>query len=237
MKNDISTYIGNRIRHLRRQKNVSNKEMAQLLGKSPSAVSKYESGTVAIDIQTLYEIAQILEVSLAELTAMPEEANSHILTPGSPFGSQRDLYLYYHDGTGKGVTNAHLKIQNQPSRHQTEVYCYLGANLSYRYDIGDFVYRGKMESFDFVTYLSLINPGNPVDRLSLCFLNPLHQSDKTWGILSSLLHNPITPYFTKVLISMEPLSDSDLSEEVLHFSKEELKWLKKENIIYVKNEK
>lgn len=59
--------IGNKIKNLRRQKNISQEVLAQYLGVSFQAVSKWESGTTAPDIALIPAIASFFGVSIDEL--------------------------------------------------------------------------------------------------------------------------------------------------------------------------
>lgn len=59
--------IGNRIRELRRQKNISQDVLAQFLGLSFQAVSKWESGASMPDITLIPAIASFFGVSIDEL--------------------------------------------------------------------------------------------------------------------------------------------------------------------------
>lgn len=236
MNNNITSYIGDRIRFLRRKQNISNKTMASLLGKSCSTISKYEAGAISIDIYTLYQIAEVLHVSVSDLLVSPTAENNPIPSNSNTFNSEQLLFLYYHDGSHKDISKAYLKIHPLSSQ-ESDVYCYLDNPPFYSHHFANYVYHGTMYAYDLISYVFLTNPGNPVDRLDISFLNPLHQSQCTWGILSSILHNPIAPYITKVLISRTTLSEQDIADIGLQFTKEELKWLKKSNIILIENEK
>lgn len=59
--------IGKKIRTLRRQKNISQEVLAQYLGVSFQAVSKWESGSTMPDITLIPSIASFFEVSIDEL--------------------------------------------------------------------------------------------------------------------------------------------------------------------------
>lgn len=59
--------IGNKIKNLRRQKNISQEVLAQYLGVSFQAVSKWESGTNTPDITLIPAIASFFGVSIDEL--------------------------------------------------------------------------------------------------------------------------------------------------------------------------
>ena len=61
--------IGLRIRTARKEKGINQTELANLLGKSLRTIQKYESGEISIDIATLYEISQALQVSFGQLTS------------------------------------------------------------------------------------------------------------------------------------------------------------------------
>ena len=59
--------IGNKIRELRRQKNISQEVLAQYLGVSFQAVSKWESATTMPDITLIPAIASFFGISTDEL--------------------------------------------------------------------------------------------------------------------------------------------------------------------------
>lgn len=58
--NNSQAEIGNRIREIRKQKGLSQTELANLLDKSLRTVQKYESGDIEISIATINELAQKL---------------------------------------------------------------------------------------------------------------------------------------------------------------------------------
>lgn len=59
--------LGNRIYELRKQKNLSQKELGNLLGVSNKSVSKWENGVTVPKTETLVKLAGILGVSPQEL--------------------------------------------------------------------------------------------------------------------------------------------------------------------------
>lgn len=74
----METTMGNRIGMLRRKKELKQDELAEMLGVSPQAVSKWENNQTCPDISLLPKLAQILGVTLDELltgkTVNPEPA-------------------------------------------------------------------------------------------------------------------------------------------------------------------
>ncbi len=69
----FSSRVGARIRYYRNLNKISLQTLAQSIHKSISTVSKYESGQIAIDIDTLYEIADCLQVSIHQLLEVQNE--------------------------------------------------------------------------------------------------------------------------------------------------------------------
>lgn len=59
--------LGNRIYQLRKSKNLSQKELGEMVGVSNKAVSKWENGTAIPKTDTLVKLAQILGVSPQEM--------------------------------------------------------------------------------------------------------------------------------------------------------------------------
>ena len=56
--------IGTRIRHLRIRQHYTQRQLADRLGVTSQAVSKWENDVACPDIMLLYKLAQILKVSL-----------------------------------------------------------------------------------------------------------------------------------------------------------------------------
>ncbi len=63
-----------KLRQLRKQKNLSQEKIADLLGVSRQSVSKWENGLSQPDTNNLIRLAEILEVSLDELTGITSES-------------------------------------------------------------------------------------------------------------------------------------------------------------------
>lgn len=57
---EISQEIGRRIRAFRKMRKLTLDELALIIYKSKSTISKYEKGEISIDIETLYDIADAL---------------------------------------------------------------------------------------------------------------------------------------------------------------------------------
>lgn len=65
--------IGKNIRRIRRTQKISQKDLAILLGKSERTIQKYEAGEIELNISTLQQIADELNVPWYELTYNEED--------------------------------------------------------------------------------------------------------------------------------------------------------------------
>ena len=72
---ELSERIGENIRIYRRANRMTLSELALKINKSKATVGKYEQGTIALDMDTLYEIAAALKVSPFQLmvSLLPEK--------------------------------------------------------------------------------------------------------------------------------------------------------------------
>lgn len=63
-KEELAKRIGKRIRELRKQHGINQRELAEKLGIGHTTVSSYEVGRITPDIVVLYQLSQILDVDI-----------------------------------------------------------------------------------------------------------------------------------------------------------------------------
>ena len=79
---DFTCYVGEQIRQYRKAGKMTMQELADAIHKSRATICKYESGEISVDIETLYEISQVLQVSISQLTTyLPESVNEPVSFP------------------------------------------------------------------------------------------------------------------------------------------------------------
>ncbi len=94
---------GERIKDIRQQKNLSQKELGRLLGVSQQMIGQWESATANLTLETISKIATALNVNINDLLESPLD--------DSP------LYHYFKDDSisdnpiGRRYINAELTIQ------------------------------------------------------------------------------------------------------------------------------
>ena len=67
------TELGNKLRSLREQSGMSNRQLADQLGVTPGAVSHLESGIRKPSWEILVKLSRVFNVSADELTSMSTE--------------------------------------------------------------------------------------------------------------------------------------------------------------------
>ena len=86
------TTLGQRIAALRRQKDMTQETLAEALGVTPQAVSKWENDNSCPDIMLLPELAKMLEVTVDALLSGDQEPETR-LVPAERRKSFNDLIL------------------------------------------------------------------------------------------------------------------------------------------------
>ena len=94
----LNQHIGGRIRFYRTKRNMSQEQLAFKVFKSKSTLSKYESGKIPVDIETLYLIASELEVEMSALVDYPIPQKTQTPLYRDPFDNADRIYMYYFDG-------------------------------------------------------------------------------------------------------------------------------------------
>lgn len=64
-------FIGFKIKEIRQKQNMTQKELAEIIGKTESSVQKYERGVVEVPLSVLCDIANALHVSFLVLLDIP----------------------------------------------------------------------------------------------------------------------------------------------------------------------
>jgi len=87
--------IGNRISYLRKEKGITQEEMAEKLGVTPQAVSKWENDISYPDILLLPKLAEILGVTVDELLSGDHKKETRILPEGQRKNLDDMLFRIY----------------------------------------------------------------------------------------------------------------------------------------------
>jgi transcriptional regulator with XRE-family HTH domain len=90
----MNTTLGNRIAALRREKGLKQDELAEKLGVSPQAVSKWENDQTCPDISILPQLAKILGISVDTLLTGDEQQEPAVrMLPEEQRKDIKDMFL------------------------------------------------------------------------------------------------------------------------------------------------
>lgn len=97
---EINQYIGKQIRMYRKVQGLTLQQLADMIHKSRASVSKYETGEITLDIETLYDISNALHINLNQLTDYqpvqePAETSLPSVHHKSPFFEASRLYFFF----------------------------------------------------------------------------------------------------------------------------------------------
>ncbi|MBQ3615285.1 MAG: helix-turn-helix domain-containing protein [Anaerotignum sp.] len=230
---EISIHVGQKIRLFRKMKGMTIEVFAGMIGKSKATVSKYENGDISIDVETLFAIAQALEVPVNQLIDYTDEKaadkgeKKHQLTKSR-------YYMYFYDGRRSRIVRNIIEVQDGGQENgvfEANMYAYL-ENFDQYYQC-KLLYRGVMRRYDTFVNFNLENQNNKVERAFLYAINSFSHSGRMAGLYCGLSTQPILPACFKFVLSPEILEeDEDLKEELM-VSKEDIKTLKKMNMFVV----
>lgn len=97
-KEELAVRIGKRIRELRKEHGINQRELADMLGIVHTTVSSYEVGRITPDILILYQLSRVLEVDIQTFFELDGEIpNIQVKTNGqeidTPLTTQDSVFL------------------------------------------------------------------------------------------------------------------------------------------------
>lgn len=221
---EFSRLIGKNIRTYRRAGHITLETLAERIHKSKATVGKYEQGAIAVDVDTLRDIAQALGVSPSQL--LSEAAVEPSGAAEAVDGARSYLYLY--DGRMSRVVKGLLLTAED-------------GGVSLFYDVPSFdepqrsrsLYCGRRQTHDFVTNYLLDNRLSSVERLFLCMMRSLDRPTCSTGLLSGISSRIFLPACAKCVLSSAPLPENDDLRASLLLSKDELRIIRRYNMFMV----
>ena len=206
----LSSVIGGRIRSFRKEQGMTLQELADQIYKSRATVSKYESGEIVIDIETLTKVSEVLHVPISQLAESPPVEPALLaaqrVTSSSFYQADR-MYFYFFDGRYNrlkdGIIDIHRTGENQGTYDATlaiSAVTQTGRNSM-------LYYTGKVMYSDMLIRFTFTNKYNALEEALLYIFNPLEVRDVTKGILCSISSADLCPCAIKCLITLNPQAE------------------------------
>ena len=231
----ISQHVGQRIKKCRKGRGFTIEQFSKIINKSKATLSKYENGKITIDIDTLLDIADALEMEFVNLIDYRSPNIKPEALPANSYFNKHTYYLYYFDGRTKKIVRALIHLT--PSREDASdihVIMYHGLETFDAPDKCQYIFTGSMKPYDTITHMYLTNQTNMTERMYLCILNPMDAGSPAIGMLSGLGSNPFfAPISIKTLISKVLLEENEDFMNVLKLSKEDYHMVKYYNMMVI----
>lgn len=231
----IDVEVGSKIRQMRQSRRMTQDELATAIHKSRATLSKYESGDISIDLNTLYDLSDAFGIHPEQLlylrtietsTAQPE------LQPAFFKGLTR-FYGYYYDGRDGKLNRSVFDVFSQTDVGQYRIALYMNYSEFDHYQQAENIYWGTMQHFDSMTLITLKHQNNPMERASLQVLASFLDVDTRWGLWNGVSSRPLMPVALKFLLSKRPLPENATLLHELKLSKEDIRRMKYYNMFLV----
>lgn len=239
---NINSYTGNKIRNYRKMKKLTLQQLADLIHKSRATVSKYEKGDISIDLETLFDISNALDIGIEQLVDYhPQIKQEPVIVSSinnviSPFFKAEKLYFYFYDGRYDRLKEAVIDIYKSEI---TEDGCY-EASMTIHSSTqagrsSETYYTGKVLYSDMLIRFSFLNKYNKLEQDLLYIFNPLELLDMTEGLLCGISSTDLLPCAFKCIVCLNPSTNYDELRKGLQIKNKDLKRLQKLNMFVVDN--
>ncbi|MBR0135565.1 MAG: helix-turn-helix transcriptional regulator [Clostridia bacterium] len=223
--------VGEKIRLYRKQKGMSIEELAARIYKSKSILSKYELGESVFDMETLYNIAEALDIEPAQLFE-PRKMNA--AQGGDRYGifTANKLYAYIL------VREKNYKlIKSMLVFHGDEAdsaTLYMQVPDFERYTDCQVLYSGQLFCYPGNAVIQLTNQADSSDHASLYAAIRMGGSNYCIGMIILSGYSTHDPGALKILLTRRPVEDEQILENVLTITRDDQSQTKRTNIFCYK---
>ena len=232
---EISREIGHRIRTFRKSRHMTLDDLAAVLCKNKSTLSKYETGEIVMDIETIYEIARAPGMHAEQLLySTPDRVP--IQDPGPKpafFSGLTQFYSYYYDGRVNRIMRCVFDVLLMTEDHRYKIMMYVNFSDYGSYQNCETTYWGYMEHYDAMTNIILTNQDSPMEKANGQILATYMNTDTKWGLFTGLSARPLMPVALKMLFSKKRLSEDGELLQKLKVTREDIRLMKLYNMMTV----
>ena len=232
--NDIRLAVGKRIRQFRKGRDMTLEELAETIHKSKATLSKYERGEIPPDLDTLYYLADALNVKAEQLlyTSDSEITEERLIDPAF-FKGLKTFYAYYYDGRNGKVSRCVLEVYDRIGENRYKIAMYMTCPDLENYERAENIYWGYIEHFDSLSLIEVTNRDTPTEKGSIQILASFLDAPTKWGLWNGVSSRPLMPVAVKMLFSKKPLKEDAELKKQLMVNKEDIRRLKYYNMFSV----
>ena len=232
---EISYEIGKKIRTFRKSRNMTLEELARIVCKNKSTLSKYETGEIVLDIETIYEISRALNIHVEQLLYCTPERVPIRDQGAHPafFSGLTQFYSYYYDGRVNRIMRCVFDVLLMTEDHRYKIMMYVNFSDYGSYQNCETTYWGYMEHYDAMTNIILTNQDSPMEKANGQILATYMNTDTKWGLFTGLSARPLMPVALKMLFSKKRLSENGELLQKLKVTREDIRLMKLYNMMTV----
>ncbi|WP_246542790.1 helix-turn-helix domain-containing protein [Fusibacter paucivorans] len=230
----IQESVGNRIRLFRKSKGMTLQTLGDKIYKSRATVSKYESGAIAIEIGTLYAIADALNIKVEQLLP-PNEAAETVTSQSVPvfYKNAARLYAYYYDGRNSSLIRCVIDITEDVETGRFKTMLYMNIKNFEEYLICENTYFGVTEHYDTLSKMILTNQATPIESITISMMGTFADANHRWGLMSGISFRPFMPIALKMYITKAIQKETPEFIRSLKITKEDYRYMKIYNMFSV----
>lgn len=231
----VSEEIGKKLNTFRKARGMTLESLARKVCKSKSTVSKYEKGEISMDIETLYELAQALEIHVEQLLYVPPERTNIRDAAKVPafFRGVSRFYGYIFDGRANSLIRCVFDILAPSEEKRYKLMMYMNFRDYDHYQDCENTYWGYIEHYDALTRISLTNQDTPMEHAGVQVLASYLDSQVKWGLFTGFSSRPMMPIATKILLSKQVIKEDEEFLRSLKISREDVRILKLYNMLSI----
>ena len=234
----FSYHVGQRIKKYRKSRGYTIEQFSAMINKSKATLSKYENGTITIDIETLYDIAQALNIDLkCFIDYQPPVFHQEQVLTGNFYFNTPQAYMYYFDGRIHQLVRSLLRFSPAVDGEGIDVILYMGVESFDDPDQCQHLFTGDMSYIkgEYQRRNSFRSGcADYMEKMYICMLNPMQTRTPAVGMLSGIGSSPFfAPVALKVLISKELLEENDRLLDTVKLDKDDYHLLKYYNMMVI----
>lgn len=231
-RDNITREVGSQIRYARKRRGISMEDLAQAIYKTRSAISKYENGHISVDIATLYDIANALNVSIYDLLHRntPDIKQEYNAEVPAFFRGVSQLYMYFFDGRVNRAQCTVIDIFPTEENNKAEVLMYMNIRDLAHYRVCESSYRGILTHYEAFSAMLFENDDMPMDKYQIGIPHPYMDGEQKWVLTYGISCRPLMPSAAKRLLSKTPLPIHKALVQELMISKEDIRLMKHYNM-------
>ena len=226
----LPAWLGEQIRFYRKKKEMKLETLAMHIHKSKATLSKYESGTIVVDILTLFKIAEILEVNIKQFLPY-KEIKKKTLTD-MIFDIDKPIYMYHF--TNHTIHTSIMKMNLDKNTQEINVSLHYIIKNPEDLSLCSCVYHGTFRSSYSIATFLLNNHYNSLETAMITLSIALKKQSYYIGFLTGIHFDYLKPSVFKVLLTQTPFTGSNNElKKYLSFSKKDEQILKNKNYLTV----